>query len=124
MTGKCVRCKQLRGQLQQQKMSDLPNDRMCIEPPFTYCGVDIFGPFVLKDGRKEVKKYDDLYTCLSSRAIHIEVAHLLSTDSFILSLRRFIGRRGIVRMIRSDNGANSVGASAELEWITRKLVTF
>ena len=55
MTGKCVRCKQLRGQLQQQKMSDLPNDRMCIEPPFTYCGVDIFGPFVLKDGRKEVK---------------------------------------------------------------------
>ena len=124
MTGKCVRCKQLRGQLQQQKMSDLPNDRMCIEPPFTYCGVDIFGPFVLKDGRKEVKKYDDLYTCLSSKAIHIEVVHLLSTDSFILSLRRFIGRRGIVRMIRSDNGANSVGASAELEWITRKLVTF
>ena len=91
MTGKCVRCKQLRGQLQQQKMSDLPNDRMCIEPPFTYCGVDIFGPFVLKDGRKEGKKYDDLYTCLSSRAIHIEVVHLLSTDSFILSLRRFIG---------------------------------
>ena len=130
MTGKCVRCKQLRGQLQQQKMSDLPNDRMCIEPPFTYCGVDIFGPFVLKDGRKEVKKYDDLYTCLSSRAIHIEVVHLLSTDSFILSLRRFIGRRGIVRMI-------TVRAMEQIllvhqqnlymlfkKWITRKLVTF
>ena len=130
MTGKCVRCKQLRGQLQQRKMSDLPNDRMCIEPPFTYCGVDIFGPFVLKDGRKEVKKYDDLYTCLSSRAIHIEVVHLLSTDSFILSLRRFIGRRGIVRMI-------TVWAMEQIllvhqqnlymlfkKWITRKLVTF
>ena len=130
MTGKCVRCKQLRGQLQQQKMSDLPNDRMCIEPPFTYCGVDIFGPFVLKDGRKEVKKYDDLYTCLSSKAIHIEVVHLLSTDSFILSLRRFIGRRGIVRMI-------TVRAMEQIllvhqqnlymlfkKWITRKLVTF
>ena len=130
MTGKCVRCKQLRGQLQQQKMSDLPNDRMCIEPPFTYCGVDIFGPFVLKDGRKEGKKYDDLYTCLSSRAIHIEVVHLLSTDSFILSLRRFIGRRGIVRMI-------TVRAMEQIllvhqqnlymlfkKWITRKLVTF
>ena len=130
MTGKCVRCKQLRGQLQQQKMSDLPNDRMCIEPPFTYCGVDIFGPFVLKDGRKEVKKYDDLYTCLFSRAIHIEVVHLLSTDSFILSLRRFIGRRGIVRMI-------TVWAMEQIllvhqqnlymlfkKWITRKLVTF
>ena len=55
-----------------------------------------------------------LYTCLSSRAIHIEVVNSLSTDSFILSLRRFIGRSGIVRIIRSDNGANFVGASAEL----------
>ena len=114
MIGKCVRCKQLRGQLQQKKMADLPKDRMCVEPPFTYCGADIFGPFVVKHGRKEVKKYGALYTCLSSRAIHIEVVHSLSTDSFILSLRRFIGRRGIVRMIRSDNGANFVGASAEL----------
>ena len=105
-------------------MVDLQKDRMCIEPPFTYCGVDIFGPFVVKDGRKEVKKYGALYNCLSSRVIDNEVVHSLSTDSLILSLRRFVGRRGIVRMIRSDNGANSVGASAELEWITRKLVTF
>ena len=50
MIGKCFRCKQLRGQLQQQKMADFQKDRMCIEPPFTYCGVDIFGPFVVKDG--------------------------------------------------------------------------
>ena len=91
----------MRGQLQQQKMVDLPKDRMCIKPLFTDCGVDIFGPFVVKDGRKEVKKYGGtLYTCLSSRAIHIEVVHLLSTDFFILILSHFIGQRGIVRMIR------------------------
>ena len=53
-------------------MADLPKDRMCIDPPFTYCGVDIFGLFVVKDDRKEVKKHGALYTCLSSRAIHIE----------------------------------------------------
>ena len=53
-------------------MADLPKDRMCIDPPFTYCGVDIFGPFVVKDDRKEVKKHGALYTCLLSRAIHIE----------------------------------------------------
>ena len=114
MIGKCVRCKQLRGQLQQQKMVDLLKDSMCIEPPFTYCCVDIFGPFVVKDGRKEVKKYGTLYTCLSSRAIHIEIVHSLRTDSFILSSRRFIGQRGIVRIFRSDNETNFVGASAEL----------
>ena len=54
------------------------------------------------------------YIPLSSRAIHIEGVHSLSTDSFILSLRRFIGQRGIVRMIGSDNGTNFIGASAEL----------
>ena len=86
MTGQCIRCQQLRGQLQQQKIVDLPKDRMCIVPPFTYCGVDIFGLFVVKDDRKEVKKYDALYTCLSSRVIHIEVVHSLSIDLFILSL--------------------------------------
>ena len=87
---------------------------MSEEPPFTYCGVDLFGSFLVKDGRKEVKKYGALYTCLSSRAIHIEVVYSLSTDSFITRLRRFVGRRGNVGMIRSDNGSNVVGASAEL----------
>ena len=37
------------------------------------------------------------------------------TDSFILALRRFIGRRGPVRTIRSDNGGNFVGACNEFE---------
>ena len=43
---KCVRCKQLRGRLQQQKIADLPKERMSEEPPFIYCGVDLFGSFL------------------------------------------------------------------------------
>ena len=108
-------------------MIDLPKGRMCIDPPFTYCVVDIIGPFGVKNGRKEVKKYGALYNCLSSRAIHIEAVHSFSTDSFILSLRRFIGLREIVKMIKSDNGTNFVGASAEFIRAfqeTRKLVIF
>ena len=111
---KCVRCKQLRGRFQQQKMADLPKERMSEEPPFTYCGVDLFGSFLVKDGQKEVKRYGALYTCLSSRAIHIEVVYSLSTDSFIMSLRRFVGRRGNVKMIRYDNGSSLVGALTEI----------
>ena len=119
---KCVRCKQLRGRFQQQKMADLPKERMSEEPPFTYCGVDLFGSFLVKDGRKEVKRYGALYTCLSSRAIHIEVVYSLSTDSFIMSLRSFVGRRGNVRMIRSDNGSDLAGASAELSRAFQEMV--
>ena len=112
---KCVPCRRFRGKLAEQKMADLPVDRTLCAPPFTYTGVDMFGPFVVKQGRKEVKRYGALFTCLASRAVHIETADSMSTDSFINSLRRFIGRRGNVHSIRSDNGSNFVGADNELK---------
>ena len=96
-------------------MASLPSDRLCEEPPFTYCGVDLFGPFATKEGRKELKHYGALFICLSSRAIHIKTAASLNTDSFILCLRRFIGHRGNIRPLRSDNGSNFVGASSEFK---------
>ena len=110
-----VRCKILRGKFQQQQMVDLPKDRISEEPPFRYCGTDMFGPFTVKDDRKEKKRYGALFTCLSSRAVHIEVTNGMATDSFIMCLRKFIGRRGYVQVIRTDNETNFVGASAELE---------
>ena len=110
----CVTCRSLRGKLGEQLMSELPSDRLQECPPFTYCGVDLFGPFLIKNGRKEMKRYGVMFTCLCSRAVHIEVAHSLDTDSFILSLRRFIGSRGNIHLMRSDNGSNFVGAIKEL----------
>ena len=95
-------------------MGNLPADRLLEEPPFTYCGVDMFGPFLVKDGRKIQKRYEAMFTCLSSRAVHIEMTNSLTTDSFIQALRRLISRKGNVRMIRSDNGTHFIGASIEL----------
>ena len=96
------------------KMGNLPADRLLEEPPFTYCGVDMFGPFFVKDGRKTQDKYGAMFTCLSSRAVHVETTSNLTTDSFIQTLRRLISRRGNVRVIKSDNGTNFVSASIEL----------
>ena len=110
---KCVDCRQCRGKVCQQKMGDQPSDRLNQEPPFTYCGIKIFGPFLVKDGRKQ-GKYGAAFTCMSSRAVHIETINSMSTDSFILALRRLISRKGNVRMIRTDNGTNFVGANIEL----------
>ena len=59
-------------------MADLLKERMREEPPFTYCGVDLFGSFLVKNGRKEVERYNALYTCLSKRAIHIQIVYSLS----------------------------------------------
>ena len=68
----CVRCKWLRGRLGGQKMADLPWSRTLVTPPFTYCGVDVFRHMLVKEGRKNVKRYGVLFTCFSLRAIHIE----------------------------------------------------
>ena len=110
----CVGCRIQRGSMGSQKMSDLPTERMSAEPPFTYCGVDMFGPFAVKEGRKVHKRYCALFTWFSSRAVHIEGTASMTTDSFIQALRRFIARRGVVRTIRSDNGGNFVGTENEL----------
>ena len=110
----CIRCRKLRGPAQSQKMSDLPEDRLHQAPPFTYCAVDYFGPWIIKETGKELKRYGVLFTCMASRAIHLEVAHSLETDSFINALRRFICHRGPIRQMRSDQGTNFVGVKNEL----------
>ncbi|XP_078483450.1 uncharacterized protein LOC144743487 [Ciona intestinalis] len=112
---KCVLCRRLRGSLQTQKMVDLPCDRFNEEGPFSFSGMDYFGPFLVKEKRSLVKRYGVLFTCLSSRAIHIETANSLDTSSCINALRRFVARRGPVIQIRSDCGTNIVGTRNELQ---------
>jgi hypothetical protein len=111
----CTVCRKLRGTTQVQKMADLPIDRVDPSPPFTYAAVDYFGPWIIKEKRKELKRYGVLFTCLTSRAVHLEISNSLSTDSFINALRRFVCRRGQARQLRSDQGTNFVGAKAELK---------
>lgn len=85
-------------------MADLPRDRLLPDkPPFTNTGVDYFGPFEVRRGRAKVKRYGVLFTGLTVRAVHIEVAHSLDTDSCINALGRFQARRGQVSIIRSPS---------------------
>ena len=111
----CVICKKLRGQVQQQKMADLPADRLEEAPPFTYSGVDMFGPFYVHERRNQSKRWGVLFTCLNCRAVHIETACSLSTDAFLNAYRRFVCRRGPVRVLRCDRGTNFVGGKRALE---------
>lgn len=122
LLSKCTICKKLHGQPGQQKMASLPEDRLLPDhPPFTNVGMDYFGPFEVKRGRVTVKRYGVLFTCLTTRAVHIEVADTLDTSSCINALCRFISRRGQVEIIRSDNGTNLVGADRELKTALKDL---
>ena len=98
-------------------MAPIPSFRFR-EPfrPFARVGVDYAGPIITKQGRgqRREKRYICLFTCLQIRAVHLEVAFGLDTDSFIRSFKRFIGRRGKPELVLSDNGTNFVGATREI----------
>jgi hypothetical protein len=88
----CVTCKKLRRHFKIQKMSDLPEDRLHPGPPFTFIGIDTFGPWPIihrktRGGSAQQKRWAILFTCLVSRAIHIEVTEELSSSSFINAFR-------------------------------------
>lgn len=83
--------------------------------PFSYVGVDYFGPFDIKRGRSLVRRYGVIFTCLVIRAVHTAVASCLDTDSFKNALQCFIARRGQVKELHSDNGTNFIGAERELK---------
>ncbi|XP_030611515.1 uncharacterized protein LOC115798709 isoform X1 [Archocentrus centrarchus] len=109
----CTRCRKYRRSTEEQRMADLPQERAELTPPFTYCGMDCFGPIYIKEGRKELKRYGLLLTCMCSRAIHIEMLNDLTTDALINALRSFIALRGSVRQLRCDQGSNFMGARRE-----------
>ena len=113
--GRCVYCRKRAAKPCVQLEADLPADRVTPgSPAFTNVGVDFFGPILVQRGRGREKRYGCLFTCLTTRAVHLKVADGLGTDSFMNCLYRFMSRRGEPSLIRSDNGTNFVGAEREI----------
>ncbi|XP_062715690.1 uncharacterized protein LOC134291669 [Aedes albopictus] len=112
----CQQCKNLQAVPVAPEMSALPSSRVkAFCRPFSYIGIDYFGPMNVVVGRRNEKRWGVLITCLTVRAIHIEIAHSLTTDSCILAIRNFVARRGAPLEIVSDRGTNFIGASRELK---------
>ena len=58
---------------------------------------------IYEKGGKMNKAYISLYTCASSRAIHLDLVPELSSEAFLRSFKRLVGRRGIPTEVLSDN---------------------
>ena len=123
---KCQICRRENAKAGEQVMAPLPvvrtsSDENGLVYPFAAVGIDYFGPLYVKLGPRTrsknstlAKRFGCIFTCLRYRAVHLEVAEDLSTDSFISAILRFVGRRGPPRVIYSDNGTNFKGAEAEV----------
>ena len=109
-------------------MSDLSKGRMLInEKHFTSTGIYFFGPILVKASRgtksnlAKAKRYGVIFNCMTVRAIHLELASGLSTDAFIMAIRRFHSRREHVKIRRSDNSTSFVGAVTELNEVIKRI---
>uniref|UniRef100_A0A2M4AV77 Putative bel-2 cq-i n=1 Tax=Anopheles triannulatus TaxID=58253 RepID=A0A2M4AV77_9DIPT len=89
-------------------MGELPAGRISpFTRPFTFVGIDFWLWWR--------PTWGVLFTCWTTRAIHIEVAHAMTPSACILTIRNFVGRRGTPNEIFSDQGTNLVGAHQELK---------
>lgn len=115
---RCVTCFRVSPILTQPIMGNLPTARVQPTFPFLHTGIDYAGPILIKDrkgrGAKITKAYLCLFICFATKAVHLELVTGLSTELFILALKRFISRRGKPLQIYSDNGTNFVGARHQL----------
>ena len=77
--------------------------------------MDSFGPFEVKMLRRSMKRCCFLFTCLTTRAVHIEMVRSLGTFSCLLDITRFSARHGKPMTIINDNGTNFVGSARKLK---------
>ncbi|KAG7296354.1 hypothetical protein JYU34_021493 [Plutella xylostella] len=118
----CLICRQRKSQPLNPPTGDLPLARLAHHHRvFAHCGLDYFGPMTVTIGRRHEKRYGALFTCMTTRAVHIELAGSLTTDSAIMALRRMMNRRGNPKVIYSDNGTNFRGANTELKRVLKEV---
>ncbi|GFU25777.1 integrase catalytic domain-containing protein [Trichonephila clavipes] len=119
----CVICFKFNPKICSQKMGDLPKERITPEKVFNSTGIDLCGPFFIKNKyqRKgpEIKVYVCIFICLVTKAIHLEIISDLTSQALIAALKRFISRRGKCHKIFSDNGTNMIGANREIKALSK-----
>ena len=86
----CIPCRTLRAPFMSQKMANLPEQRLQRTPPFYHCGIDVFGHFPIRHGKATranpgvQKVWVLLFSCLYTRAVHLEILESMDTASSYL----------------------------------------
>lgn len=115
----CNHCFRLKPRSDAPLMADLPSARVGQAKAFLHTGIDYAGPFHITLSRhrgvKCQKAYLCLFVCMVTRAVHLELASDLTTDTFLAAFKRFLARRGPCSVVYSDCGTNFVGAKNALD---------
>lgn len=110
----CTVCKRAAAKTGSAPFPPLPRDRVVRTAPFENTGVDFAGPLYCRTDGGTSKAYIAAFTCAVTRTVHMELVTDLSTEKFIMTFRRFTARRGLCRVVYSDNAQTFRHASTEL----------
>lgn len=112
---RCVGCARQTAPFAQQQMAQLPEPRVNRQPPFTHVGVDFAGHLAFDEGDEQVKGALLVFTCLTTRAIHLELTHSADAEDFILALKRMSNSKGTPSDLYSDNARTFKKAKQALQ---------
>jgi hypothetical protein len=116
VTKNCSTCEIKNAVARIPEIADLHEARQHFDaPPFTHVGVDCFGPISVRQGRSTVKRWGVIFTCLTFRAVHLELINEMSTDKMLMAIRRMMLSKGKIQHLYSDNGTNFIGSNNQLK---------
>lgn len=114
----CVKCRRFKARTMENIMGNLPANRVEADFPFSTVGTDFAGPFLITDrkgrGCKITKSYLCFFVCFRYKFVHLELVSDMTMDAFMLTLKRFIARRGKPKVIYCDNGRNFIATAKEI----------
>lgn len=120
---KCATCRRVQGTPYRPSPTlDLPMELVSLDLPFSHTGLDFIGPLHRRNGKPSKEKGSDkvyicFFTCISTRAIYLELTSFLSIDSFLLALCRFVSHQGLPVTLMSDNTKTFRSASGDIRKI-------
>ena len=115
---KCYTCKKYRAKrLAAPPTAALPEFPTTVTEPFAVTGVDFAGPLLYRSEQNTIEKaYIILYTCVSTRAVHLKVVKGMGVADFQRSFKEFTARRGLPDKIISDNAKTFMAAK---DWLMK-----
>ena len=117
----CFRCKKFNAKPDIPLMGDLPSYRLSTHTdPFTYSIVDVCGPFKISMNRRYQKRWLLVISCLTTRALHLEILYSMTAQSCLMAFKNFINLRGAPLRVISDQGSNFLGANNILNTMQTK----
>lgn len=118
--GKCVIRRKYAAKSDDQLIAQHPADRITQSPPFSIIGVHFSGPmFVKSQERESSKSYIALFTCATTRAVHMELVTSMSTKSFLSAFRCFLSRNSACKIIYYDTVKSFKDDNKKFQYFTK-----